>query len=255
MKPIFKYPPRTDMILVRKDLLEGHEIQLERLNLNHVPELTAAAEETDWDLLFDAALYRKWGLPGLVQELIRRDEEVETDLPYAVIHRTAKVAIGITRYLHIDKFNKKLEIATWYARDFYRTAVNTEAKFLLLRHAFESWKFIRVEFNIHKDNHISVSAIERIGANLDGTFPKNIILPDGTERTSVVYSITDELWRSKVKALLEGKLDAYPVPEEEAQATAKTIELLERLRKIQHGALEQTEKKLERLRAVVPQPS
>lgn len=250
MKPILKYPPKADVILLRPEILPGHVVQLEPLNLNHVEELTIAAEETEWKYLFDASLYYKWGAPGLVQELIRRQEEDETDIPFAVIHRPLKVAIGITRFLHIDKGNKKLEIATWYAKDFHRTGVNREAKWLLLQRAFDVWGFNRVEFNIDERNEKSVEAIKRIGATCEAKkLRKNIILQDGTERTSVLYSIIREQWTAKVKPLLEQLLDAHPDPEEEQRAKDDVSALLERQANNHRKALTRIEKKLERARS------
>jgi RimJ/RimL family protein N-acetyltransferase len=128
------------------------------------------------------------------------------DLPFAVIHLETGQAIGATRYLEIHTHDQGLEIGgTWYAVNFQRTAVNTECKYLLLKHAFETLGFIRVQFKTDLRNERSQRAIERIGAVKEGVLRKHMILPDGSVRHSVYYSILDDEWPA-VKIQLEEKL-------------------------------------------------
>jgi RimJ/RimL family protein N-acetyltransferase len=118
-----------------------------------------------------------------------------TDLPFAVIHLDSGRVAGATRYMEI-----RLE-----HREFQRTAVNTESKYLLLRHAFEVLGAIRVQFKADVRNERSWHALERIGANREGILRNHYILPDGVVRDSVYYSIIGQEWPG-VKERLEGML-------------------------------------------------
>ena len=127
-------------------------------------------------------------------------------MPFAVIHRITGRAIGATRYMEIRPLDRGLEIGgTWYAVAYQRTAVNTECKYLLLRHAFESLGCIRVQFKTDLLNEPSQRALARIGAVKEGILRNHMIRPDGTIRHSVYYSIIDSEW-PKVKARLEEML-------------------------------------------------
>ncbi len=135
-------------------------------------------------------------------------QERGTDLPFAVVHRETGKAIGMTRYMNIERGNRALEIGgTWYGVDYQRTGVNTECKFLLLRHAFEDLGCIRVQIKTDLRNERSQRAIERIGAVKEGVLRDHMILPDGTVRSSVYYSILAREWPS-VKQRLVGMLAA-----------------------------------------------
>jgi RimJ/RimL family protein N-acetyltransferase len=133
-----------------------------------------------------------------------------TAVPFAVISKTTGRAIGSTRYANIDKANRRLEIGwTWYGRAFQRTAVNTETKYLLLRHAFETLGCIRVEFKTDVLNERSRRALLRIGAKEEGIFRRHMILVDGRVRDTVYFSIIDSEW-PEVKAQLAQKLGRLP---------------------------------------------
>jgi RimJ/RimL family protein N-acetyltransferase len=127
-------------------------------------------------------------------------------LPFAVVAREAGRAVGSTRYGNIDRSHRRVEIGwTWYGRAWQRTAVNTECKYLLLRHAFETLGCIRVEFKTDALNERSRKAILRIGATQEGIFRKHMVLPSGRIRDTVYFSITNDEW-PKVKARLEEML-------------------------------------------------
>ena len=112
-----------------------------------------------------------------------------------VVRSLDGTVIGSTSYLNIDGPNRRLEIgATWYASMARRTGVNTEAKLLLLTHAFEVLDCVAVEFRTHFFNSTSRAAIERLGAKLDGVLRSHQLLPDGSRRDTVVYSILDIEW-------------------------------------------------------------
>jgi RimJ/RimL family protein N-acetyltransferase len=109
----------------------------------------------------------------------------------------------MTRYMTIEQANRGLEIGgTWYGKAHRRTAVNTECKYLLMRHAFETLGCIRVQLKTDSRNERSQRAIERLGATREGVLRKNMIMPDGYQRSSVMYSVIDDDWPS-VKARLE----------------------------------------------------
>ena len=127
-------------------------------------------------------------------------------LPFTVKDADGKVA-GMTTYMNIDAVNRRLEIgSTWYRKSVQRTALNTECKLLLLRHAFENLGCIAVEFRTHFLNRQSRGAIERLGAKLDGVLRSHMILPNGTLRDTAVYSIIAGEWPT-VKANLNWLLE------------------------------------------------
>jgi N-acetyltransferase len=127
-------------------------------------------------------------------------------LPFALIEQATSRVIGSTRYANIDRLNHRVEIGwTWVARDWQRTAVNTEAKYLLLRHAFEKLGCIRVELKTDSLNTQSRNAILRIGAREEGIFRNHMITASGRIRHTAYFSIVDAEW-ANVKARLERRL-------------------------------------------------
>jgi RimJ/RimL family protein N-acetyltransferase len=131
-----------------------------------------------------------------------------TALPFATIERAAGRVVGSTRYMNIDGPNRRVEIgATWVAKPWQRTAINTEAKYLMLRHALETLQCVRVELKTDALNQKSRDAILRIGAKEEGTLRQHIITYTGRLRDSVYFSILDSEW-PKVKADLEARLTA-----------------------------------------------
>jgi RimJ/RimL family protein N-acetyltransferase len=127
-------------------------------------------------------------------------------LPFALIETARSRLIGSTRFGNIDRAHHRVEIGwTWVARQWQRTASNTEAKYLLLRHAFETLKCIRVELKTDSLNDRSRAAILRIGAREEGTFRNHMITASGRIRHTVYFSILDSEW-PEVKARLEAKL-------------------------------------------------
>jgi RimJ/RimL family protein N-acetyltransferase len=140
-----------------------------------------------------------------VRDILSR-QAAGTDLAFAVIHLGSGGAIGATRYLEIRPPHRSLEVGgTWYATRFQRTAVNTECKYLLLKHAFEVLGCIRVQFKADARNQRSLRAIERLGAAREGVLRNHYITPDGGYRDSVYFSILDSEW-PKVKERLEEML-------------------------------------------------
>ncbi len=116
-------------------------------------------------------------------------------LPFAVIEPASGRAVGMTTYMNIDAKNRRVEIgSTWYAKRVQRTALNTDAKRLLLTHAFETLDCIAVEFRTHWMNQQSRDAIARLGAKQDGVLRNHQRMPDGSLRDTVVFSIIASEW-------------------------------------------------------------
>jgi RimJ/RimL family protein N-acetyltransferase len=127
-------------------------------------------------------------------------------LPFATVVNDGNRVVGSTRYMNVDAANHRVEIGTtWIAKSWQRTFVNTHAKFLMLRHAFEGLDCLAVEIRTHARNDQSRAAIERLGAKLDGILRQHMIMPDGHVRDTAVYSIVREEWPA-VKASLERKM-------------------------------------------------
>jgi RimJ/RimL family protein N-acetyltransferase len=186
--------------------LNGRTIRLEPLGEAHVPDLTVAGQdETIWRFMRYGVIRTETQMLALVRDLLRLQER-GSDLPFAVVSQETGRAVGMTRYLEIQLEHRAVEIGgTWYAEQVRRTATNTESKYLLLRHAFETLGCIRVQFKTDLRNERSQRAIERIGAVQEGILRNHIILPDGTVRSSVYYSILESEWPS-VKLRLAGYL-------------------------------------------------
>ena len=141
-------------------------------------------------------------------EMALSEQERGVSLPFALVEKATGRAMGSTRYGNIDRTHHRVEIGwTWVGREWQRTAVNTEAKYLLLRHAFETLGCIRVELKTDSLNERSRAAILRIGAKEEGIFRNHMITASGRIRHSVYFSIVDAEWPA-VKARLEGMLNS-----------------------------------------------
>ena len=191
---------------IRTVTLQGKFIRLEPLSEDHIPGLTEIGAGRDfWNFMLYGDIKTESDMRKWVLDILERSKR-GTDLPFVAVHlETGRVA-GATRYLNIMPNDRGLEIGgTWYGLDFQRTAVNTECKYLLLKHAFEDLKCIRVQLKTDSLNERSQKAIERIGAKKEGVLRNHMILPDGRMRHSVFYSIIDTEW-ADVKRRLEGML-------------------------------------------------
>jgi RimJ/RimL family protein N-acetyltransferase len=194
------------MMQIQPITLSGKIVRLEPLSKKHVPGLTLAGQdERIWRYLPYGNIDTREKMARLVDSLL--DLKIQgNDLPFAVIHLQTDQPVGCTRYMEISVENRKLEIGgTWYGVDYQRTGVNTECKYLLLKHAFEILGCIRVQFKTDARNHRSQKAIERIGALQEGVLRNHMILPDGHIRDSIFYSIIDTEWpmiKTKLEAML-----------------------------------------------------
>lgn len=185
--------------------LEGRWVRLEPLAHHHAADLAAVAGDAEIWRYLPAELMtidqiRAWVDDALAQQA------AGAVLPFAIVDRMAGRAIGSTRYLAIVPKDRGIEIGwTWLARRAWRTAVNSECKYLLLRHAFETLGCIRVQLKTDRRNERSRRAIERLGAQFEGILRQHMVLRDGTYRDTAMYSIIDTEWPT-VKARLAAAL-------------------------------------------------
>jgi RimJ/RimL family protein N-acetyltransferase len=185
--------------------LQGRHVRLEPLRPDHAPALAEAVKDGElWQLWYTAIPSPE----GMAAEIERRLGLLSTHamLPFAVIDAGGR-AVGMTTYMNIDNTHRRVEIgSTWYARSVQRTPLNTEAKRLLLGHAFDTLQCIAVEFRTHRFNTQSRRAIERLGAQLDGMLRNHQRAANGTLRDTAVYSITADEWPT-VRGHLDFQLD------------------------------------------------
>ncbi len=199
--------PNTKSSWVEPVTLEGRAVRLETLGDAHWEGLCEVG--------LDDELWR-WTLAHVrTREEMRAYLEVAlkgqtegTILPFAILAKQSAQVVGSTRFGNIDRENRRVEIGwTWIGRRWQRTAVNTEIKYLMLRHAFETLGCVRVEFKTDALNQTSRRAILRLGAKEEGILRRHMITDSGRIRDTVYYSIIDGEW-AEVKARLEAKLAA-----------------------------------------------
>lgn len=190
---------------IRPVTLEGRVVRLEPLSIaHHAPLCEIGLERELWQWIPErvttAEEMRKYIESALAAQASG------TALPFATIERASGRAIGSTRFGNIDRANRRAEIGwTWLGIPWQCTAANTEAKYLMLCHAFETWKCIRVELKTDSLNERSRRAIQRLGAKEEGTLRQHVVTWSGRLRHTVYFSILDSEWPA-VKALLESKL-------------------------------------------------
>ena len=183
--------------------LDGTHVRLEPLEERHRELVRPAAQHPEIFTVTTSA-YGKLYDPYIDNALKRSDAVHE--IAFAVFHKQLGRYVGMTRYLNIEEPHKKLEIgSTWYEPAVWAGVVNPECKFLLMRHAFETLKFHRVEFKTDARNARSRAAILKLGAREEGVFRKHMIMADGHVRDSVWFSVLDDEWPA-VKAGLEKRI-------------------------------------------------
>lgn len=185
--------------------LEGSVVRLEPLSLDHLAGLT--------DVGLDAEIWR-W-MPMFVQspqdmrtliEEAQAEAEAGTMVPFATIELASGKPVGSTRYLSIVPQHRRLEIGwTWLAPAWQHSAINTEAKLLMLGHAFDKLGALRVEFKTDALNDKSRAALLKIGAVEEGVFRHHMVMPGGRRRDSAYYSVIEEEW-PRVHQHLESRL-------------------------------------------------
>jgi RimJ/RimL family protein N-acetyltransferase len=192
---------------VKPVVLTAKHVRLEPLTERHVAGLAEiGVGQPFWHFMVYGNINTVEDMHNWVFDILSRAHK-GTDLPFVAIHLESGRVAGATRYLNIIPQDRGLEIGgTWYGSEFQRTPVNTECKYLLLQHAFETLGCIRVQLKTDLRNERSQRAIERIGAVKEGVLRNHMILPDGHIRHSVFYSILDIEW-SDVKKRLEEMLN------------------------------------------------
>ena len=173
--------------------LHDTHVRLEPLRADHAPALAEAAADGElWQLWYTAI-----PAPDRVAAEIERRLTLHTAgsmLPWAVLDASG-TPVGMTTYMNIDHAHQRVEIgSTWYASRVQRTPLNTQAKRLLLGHAFDTLQCIAVEFRTHRFNTQSRRAIERLGAQFDGMLRNHQRAANGSLRDTAVYSITADEW-------------------------------------------------------------
>lgn len=190
---------------VQPTVLAGQGVRLEPLSQEHAQGLyNRGRTAADWAYMprpcfIDLADTRQW-----IDEALSDS----TQLPFAIVETHKNKAVGSTRYLNIRAQHRSLEIGwTWLGHEWQRTAVNTEAKLLLLNHAFERLGCVRVEFKTDLRNKRSQAALERIGATREGVLRRHMIVQGGFERDSVYFSVIRNEWpqvQAHLRQLLDG---------------------------------------------------
>ena len=186
--------------------LEGHVVYLEPLSMDYVEDLYEAAQDPSiWLYMPTNPGRSRADMVAWIRAALRGQEE-GTDLPFVIIDRATNRVVGATRYMNVSSKDRGLEIGwTWLAKEARRTGINTECKYLLLRHAFEQIDCIAVEFRTGSVNFQSRNAIERLGAKFDGILRSHQRYTNGALRDTCVYSITAAEWPT-VKAHLEWQM-------------------------------------------------
>ncbi|MEP6849829.1 MAG: GNAT family protein [Acidobacteriota bacterium] len=192
-------------MIVEPVVLEGEIVRLVPMDLGHVDALAEVGMERELWTWVPTACETRGDVEAYVRSALA-DQKRGFALPFVTIDKASGTVIGSTRFANLDTANLHAEIGwTWINPKWQRTAVNTEAKFLMLRHAFETWKCIRVELKTDALNEKSRSAILRIGAKHEGIFRRHIICASGRVRDTVYFSIIDSEW-PKVKESLVKRL-------------------------------------------------
>jgi len=187
--------------------LVGNVVRLEPLAARHSQELfdVLGSDDEAWRWMIVLTPHSVEDMSAIIERYLN-EVELGTRDAFAVVHKDTGKTIGTTSLMDISRHDRTLEIgSTIYAREFWRTAVNTETKLLLLTEAFETRDFLRVTLKTDGENKRSQSAITRLGATYEGTLRSHRMRADGTSRDSMYYSILSTEW-PLVKARLQGSL-------------------------------------------------
>ena len=185
--------------------LEGTQVRLEPLTTAHHAAFCAIGLDPELWRLSPAAVRTEAEMAAYINVALA-EQAAGRALPFAIVERASGAVVGSTRYGAIERHHRRLEIGwTWLGRAWQRTAINTEAKLLLLQHAFETLGCLRVELKTDALNQRSRAAILRLGAREEGVFRKHMITASGRSRDTVYYAIIDDDWPA-VKANLAQRL-------------------------------------------------
>ena len=187
---------------------KGEHVTIVTLSREHESDLAVAAADGDLHRLWYTTIPKPEDVGAEIDRRLQLREKGSM-LPFAIVQNATEKAVGMTTYMNIDATNRRLEIgSTWYRQSVQRSALNTECKLLLLRHAFENLDCIAVEFRTHFINMQSRRAIERLGARFDGILRSHMIMDNGTIRDTAVYSIIAGEWPT-VQANLLWQLEKH----------------------------------------------
>ena len=184
--------------------LEGRHVRLELPAERHVADLLAAGRSSEiWDYIPFGPFSTEEEMRAWLLKQLERMEEGQL-IPFVIVRRSDERAVGMTSYMNIALNDRALEIGgTWLSPEAWRTAVNTECKYLLLRHAFEFLGCLRVQLKTDGRNVRSQQAIERLGAVKEGVLRKHMQTRGGFQRDTVMYSIVDDEWPMVKSRLVE----------------------------------------------------
>ncbi len=186
-------------------LLAGTHVRLEPLHPDHLEALCAVGLDPDLWTWIPVQVRTRDEMAAYIRAALAGRDRGDM-FPFVIMDRTTGHVVGSTRYMNIDFANRRVEIgSTWLAGPWQRTAINTEAKLLLLRYAFEELGCARVELKTDALNERSRRAIGRLGAKEEGTLRKHMVTDSGRIRDTVYFSILDTEWEA-VRAGLEAKL-------------------------------------------------
>lgn len=189
-----------------KVTLEGSHVRLEPLSEHHRSELIEAIADGELWNLFVTLVPRIEGIDEFIENAINAQLSAD-GLAFATIDKVSNRVVGSTRFMKASLPNRRVEIGfTFIAKSFQKTQINTEAKLLMLAHAFETLRLNRVEFLTDYLNSASRNAIVRLGAKEEGILRNHMVMPDGRVRDSVLFSITNNEWPG-IKQNLSYKLE------------------------------------------------
>ena len=193
---------------IRPITLDGEFVRLAPLKFSHLAELFAAAGDESLWLWTLNVIKRREDMLRYIESALGEFER-KTALPFVIIEKKSKRIVGSTRFGSIEPAHRKTEIGwTWLNPQFQRTAINTEAKLLMLTHAFETWNCVRVELKTDVLNEQSKKAIARLGAKPEGILRNHLLTDAGRFRDTIYFSIIDSEWQT-VKADLLEKLRSF----------------------------------------------
>ena len=198
--------PSSSPLFLQPVSLHGEHVSLEPVQRSHVQALQQVVADGELWKLWYTSVPAPADMPAYVDTALEMQAEGNA-LPFVVRERASGEIVGCTRMCNADLVNRRMEIGyTWYAARVQRSAVNTEAKRLLLQHAFDTLDCIAVELRTHWLNQRSRAAIARLGAKQDGVLRNHQRLADGSFRDTVVFSIIESEWPA-VKRHLQFRLE------------------------------------------------
>lgn len=191
-------------------VLEGERVRLEPMRRDHLAALTEAGRHDELWKWTSAKATSAETMANYMEAALAQADAL-TGLPFVTIDKPSACIVGSTRFGNIDPVNRRAEIGwTWISPQFQRTYVNSEAKYLMLRHAFDVWSCVRVELKTDVLNEKSRAAMLRLGAVEEGILRRHILTHSGRFRDTIYYSILDDEWPA-VRARLEARLGIAPI--------------------------------------------